>query len=64
VGDEGVATTILRPSGKALFGSAFADVVTDGEFLEPGARVVVTRVSSGTLFVEPAHRGADSAEAN
>ena len=34
VGEEGVARTILRPAGKAEFGAALVDVVTDGEFLD------------------------------
>ena len=35
VGEEGVARTILRPAGKAEFGAALVDVVTDGEFSMP-----------------------------
>ena len=44
VGEEGVARTLLRPAGKAEFGAALVDVVTDGEFLERGAKVRVVLV--------------------
>jgi membrane-bound serine protease (ClpP class) len=54
-GDIGVALSILRPAGRAEFGTMLVDVLTDGEFLDAGAalrvvevtgsRVVVTRVS-------------------
>ena len=36
---EGEAVTRLRPSGIALIDSKRVDVVTDGEFLEAGAKV-------------------------
>ena len=52
VGEEGVARTILRPAGKAEFGAALVDVVTDGEFLERGARVRVTMVEGDRVVVE------------
>jgi membrane-bound serine protease (ClpP class) len=52
-GDTGVAQTTLRPSGKAVFGPTLADVVTDGQFLEPGTPVRILSVSSGRIVVEP-----------
>ena len=52
VGEEGVARTILRPAGKAEFGAALVDVVTDGEFLDAGARVRVTMVEGDRVVVE------------
>jgi membrane-bound serine protease (ClpP class) len=55
VGANGVALSILRPSGNARFGDAIVDVITRGEFIEPaspirvlaieGSRVVVARVA-------------------
>ena len=53
VGEEGVALTILRPAGKAEFGAALVDVVTDGEFLERGAKVRVAMVEGERVVVEP-----------
>ena len=52
IGEEGVARTILRPAGKAEFGAALIDVVTDGEFLDAGARVRVTMVEGDRVVVE------------
>jgi len=52
VGEEGVARTILRPAGKAEFGAALVDVVTDGEFLDRGVKVRVTMVEGDRVVVE------------
>jgi membrane-bound serine protease (ClpP class) len=52
VGEVGVARTILRPAGKAEFGAALVDVMTDGEFLDPGVKVRVTMVEGDRVFVE------------
>lgn len=41
VGDVGEAEGPLRPAGKARFGVMLVDVVTEGEFLDPHARVEV-----------------------
>ncbi len=41
VGDIGEAAGPLRPAGKARFGVALVDVVTQGEYLEPQTRVEV-----------------------
>ena len=41
VGDLGVTDSPLMPGGKARFGSLLVDVVTEGEFVEPGAQVEV-----------------------
>jgi len=60
VGEEGVARTILRPAGKAEFGAALIDVVTDGEFLDRGAKVRVAMVEGDRVVVE-AVNGASSA---
>lgn len=40
-GDTGVAETLLRPAGKARFGSTLVDVVSEGEYIQGGSRVVV-----------------------
>jgi len=41
VGDVGAAQTVLRPSGKALFGPVLVDVVTRGEMIEPPSKLEV-----------------------
>jgi len=52
VGDTGLARTTLRPAGKANFGAAVVDVVTDGEFIDPGQKIRVQAVEGSRVVVE------------
>lgn len=52
IGQTGVAQTVLRPAGKAQFGSAVLDVVTGGEFIEKGATVRVVSVEGRRILVQ------------
>ena len=52
VGDVGQAATHLRPSGKAEFGYLTLDVVSNGEFIERGARVCVIAVDGNRTVVK------------
>ncbi|MCX6969517.1 MAG: hypothetical protein NTV93_05090 [Verrucomicrobia bacterium] len=54
VGDTGTARTILRPSGKAAFGDALVDVMTQGQFIEAGAPVRILSISGDAVVVEHA----------
>ena len=54
VGDTGTARTILRPSGKADFGDALVDVMTQGQFIEAGAPVRILSISGDAVVVEHA----------
>jgi membrane-bound serine protease (ClpP class) len=56
-GDRGVASTVLRPSGKATLGDFFVDVVSDGAFIEPGTPIEVIRVTGNRIVVRPADPG-------
>lgn len=57
-GEEGVTIGPLRPAGKARFGDKLADVVAEGDFIEPdqpievleriGNRIVVRRIAGRT----------------
>jgi membrane-bound serine protease (ClpP class) len=51
-GEIGVAESDLRPSGIARFGDARESVVTEGEYIESGARVVVAEVRGSRVVVE------------
>jgi membrane-bound serine protease (ClpP class) len=51
-GDIGVASTTLRPAGKAMFGEEMVDVVGDGEFIASGAKVRVLHVEGTKVVVE------------
>ncbi|HWQ58851.1 MAG TPA: NfeD family protein [Clostridia bacterium] len=53
VGLEGVALTALRPSGNAMIGEKRLDVVTEGEFVAKGAKIVVIRVEGLRVLVKP-----------
>jgi membrane-bound serine protease (ClpP class) len=48
---EGVTLTILRPAGTAVFDGKRIDVVTDGEFIDPGNRVAVVAVEGARVVV-------------
>ena len=51
---EGEAFTTLRPAGKARFGEQVFDVQSQGDFIDPGQRVVVTEVSGNRIVVRRA----------
>jgi membrane-bound serine protease (ClpP class) len=53
VGGEGKALTPLRPSGSAEIGDRTVDVVSDGVYVEAGARVRVVKVEGARVIVEP-----------
>ncbi len=57
IGLVGVAESDLRPGGKARFGRRRLDVVTDGEFLPKGSRIVVVQISGNRLVVSEASGG-------
>ncbi len=51
LGKEGVAETTLRPAGRARIGDRPVDVVTEGDYLEPGTPVRVIAASGNALVV-------------
>jgi len=51
VGDTGTAETLLRPAGKARFGETLVDVVSEGEYIENGAAVVVVERRGNRVVV-------------
>jgi membrane-bound serine protease (ClpP class) len=52
LGDWGVATTLLRPGGKAQFGDRLLDVVADGAFIQAGVNVKVIELQGNRIVVE------------
>lgn len=52
-GESGVATTPLRPAGKARFGNDIVQVVSDGTPLSPGDAVRVIEVRGNRVVVAP-----------
>lgn len=53
LGREGIALSVLRPSGKARFGDEVLDVMTQGDLIERDARVRIINHSSHAAIVEP-----------
>ena len=51
VGTEGIALSTLRPSGIAEFNGKRFDVVADGEWIESGEAVKITKTSGGYVSV-------------
>ena len=54
VGAFGVAASALRPSGKAMFGDKYLDVVSDGAYIDHGSAIEVIRVAGNRIIVRPA----------
>lgn len=52
IGSEGVALTVLRPSGTADFSGVKLDVVSDGEFIPKGSTVTITKVEGNRIVVK------------
>ncbi len=51
-GDQGIALTTLRPSGKVRIRDRKVDAVTQGNFIDPGTPVRVVRITAGHIIVE------------
>ena len=52
VGREGIAGTVLRPSGTAIFDGLKLDVVSESEFIPKGSRVKIIQVSGRRIVVK------------
>ncbi len=54
VGKQGVAVTILRPSGKARFDEELVDVITEGPFIEENSPIEIVEVRGNHIVVRTA----------
>jgi membrane-bound serine protease (ClpP class) len=61
LGSYGIAQTVLRPAGIALFGERRVHVVTDGEYIDRGTSVVVTEVDGARVVVRAENEQAKGA---
>jgi membrane-bound ClpP family serine protease len=52
LGALGVAATTLRPAGKAQFGEQILDVVAEGDYVNPGARVQIIEIEGNRIVVK------------
>ena len=53
VGQQGVAISMLRPSGVGEFAGKRIDVVTEGAFLPAGTPLLIDRVQGRQVIVRP-----------
>lgn len=51
VGAQGLAESVLRPAGKVRFEGQLIDVVTEGDFLDPGTQVEVVKREGNRIIV-------------
>ncbi len=56
VGMVGITASSLRPTGKAMFGDNYVDVVSDGAYIDHGTKIEVIRLAGNRIIV----RSADS----
>ena len=54
LGQKGIATTRLIPSGKVRYGDELIDVVADGDLIPPGTEVVFVEVHGNRIVVRAA----------
>ncbi len=52
IGQNGTAQSMLRPAGKAEFGGHTVDVITQGDFIDPGTAVRVVALDGLRVVVE------------
>lgn len=51
-GSKGTAATALRPSGKIVINETYYEAVSDGSFIESGAKIRVQRLDGSVIIVE------------
>jgi membrane-bound ClpP family serine protease len=51
LGKEGIALTVLRPSGTAVFNNERIDVVSEGDFIDQNAKITVVKVEGVRIVV-------------
>jgi membrane-bound serine protease (ClpP class) len=54
VGKVGVARSMLRPAGKAVFDGKLFDVVTEGDMIERGSKIRIIEVKGNRIVVQKA----------
>ena len=52
MGDAGEVISILRPTGKAIFGDAIIDVVAEADFLDKGTKVEIIEIHGNRVVVK------------
>ncbi len=57
IGQTGEALSRLRPAGKAKFAQAVVDVVSEGAFIDKGAKVTIIEVTGNRVVVRATEQG-------
>lgn len=57
VGREGVAVSMLKPSGKVEIDGQLLEANSSGDYIEPGTPVRVLQISQNRITVEPVSQG-------
>lgn len=52
IGQQGIASTVLRPSGKVEINGELYDAITDGEWISPGENIKVVSYQSSYVLVK------------
>lgn len=52
VGQQGIAETRLNPAGAARFGDSRFNVVSPGDFIEPGEKIMIAEIKGNRIIVE------------
>jgi membrane-bound ClpP family serine protease len=52
INKEGVAVTALRPSGKGDFDGVSLDILTMGNFIQKGSKIIITEIAGKKIFVK------------
>lgn len=54
IGMIGITASSLRPTGKAMFGDKYVDVVSDGAYVDHGTKIEVIRLAGNRIIVRAA----------
>ena len=60
VGMIGTTASSLRPTGKAMFGDKYVDVVSDGAYIDPGTKIEVIRLAGNRIIVRSANEATEA----
>lgn len=60
IGDWGRSESLLRPAGRAIFAGQSFDVVSDGEFIDPGTQIRVVTIQGNRIVVSAIESDSDA----
>ena len=60
LGMIGMTSSSLRPTGKAMFGDKYVDVVSDGAYIDHGTKIEVIRLVGNRIIVRSADEATEA----